>query len=144
MSNYVQAVKFAIVGTVVGTGAGLIGDYVNGKVVMPFINQSLKGVSPTMTTMLGRTAMQLVTGAGIAGCVILAGDQIMNMISGDDPLFRLIYYQVAFQQSGAAQSAARSVKAAVQILTTMNSGSSTQGPLQNTTPACNSPGGCGQ
>jgi hypothetical protein len=140
MSNYVQAVKFAIVGTVVGTGAGLIGDYVNGKVVMPFINQSLQGVTPTVTTMLGRTAMQLVTGAGIAGCVILAGDQIMNMISGDDPLFRLIYYQVAFQQSGAAQSAARSVKAAVQILTTMNSGGQKK---PDPTAPCATAGTCG-
>jgi len=133
MSNpALVACKYAIAGVVVGGTSAYFSDFLYGQAMkmMP------KSFSQDMAGLLGRAAFDVVGATSLAALMIYGGDQIMDQIGGqgEDPLYRLFFYQVAFHSQGVTKRGPAAVRAIwSQIMGSVASGS-----------PCNKPGGCGQ
>lgn len=88
--------KFALAGTVVGVGAGMLGDAINVNVLNPILLPG-PATQPSKVGMAGRMAFQIVAGSVVAGAAMYAGDRLIDvMLSGEDPLFRSFYVLSTF------------------------------------------------
>lgn len=133
MSNEaLVACKYAVAGTVVGGTAAFFSDFFY-RQIQRALPESLKN---DMAGALGRAAFDIVGATSLAAVMIYGGDQIMDKIGGqgEDPLYRLFFYQVAFHAQGATK---RGSGAVIAIWNKILGGVQANSP-------CGKPGGCGQ
>lgn len=135
----VAAFKHAAVGSVVAVGISVLGD----KAVQ-FVVQA---TPQTMGSDKVRSAVVALGALGIGTIALVAGDQLLSAVIGDDdPLFRLFYYQIAFHNMQAAGLFGRHVKALIGDFTTTDRASTGYGaaPMRPPNPppstTCGKPG----
>lgn len=108
--------KFAVAGTIVGVGAGILGDAINVNVLNPIMLPST-GTQPSKAGMAGRMAFQIVAGSLVAGAAMYAGDRLIDMmLSGDDPLFRSFYVLSTFSSMRLVHQNMNNVSGLVDLL----------------------------
>ena len=89
-----NALKFAIIGTGVGSATAVVTDAIYQNVIQT--------LAPTGSSIpggnMGRAAFTFVSATALAATMIYAGDKVADSFgaANDDPLFRLFYYQTAF------------------------------------------------
>lgn len=110
MDQIPRVLSFAAGGIVIGALSSSVSDRVGAairKAVMPNGQVTPAGA-------IGRIAFDVVVIGGSAAIVIYAGDQVLSsLIGGDDPLFRLFYYQIAFNTSQSTYLGARGIQSYV-------------------------------
>lgn len=122
-----NAMKFAVAGTVVGVSTAYLTDTINVQVLQKIVAPA----GPSNTgAQLGRLAFQVVGCAALAGTMIYAGDVVMNSVGpeGTDPLFRLFYYQIAFHTCATTMQGAKAFRNLLQYGIQQVSGPS-MGPI---------------
>lgn len=122
MSNRaLDAVKYALVGSVAGSAVAYAGD-----VAWGFIGQAIGGMAapgPSAIDQLGRAALTGLAAASTAAVVLYAGEQLMQRAgANEDPLVGLFYYQVGFNTMKTAYVAPSAVRNILAQLFTSVSG----------------------
>lgn len=137
--KFVTGLKFAFAGSAVALGVGLLVDTVHGQ-VMNIVNSS--GISHDMSTYV-----MVATGGTLAVAGLLAGDQVLSsIVSGEDPLYHMFYYQLAFQSCNAAYAPLGLLRSfANQGIQSMRSVGRQSTPIPQATGGCGKPAcGAGQ
>jgi len=113
-----QAVKSAVAGIAIGTTTGVVGDAVFQKLVMPILK-------PPVTPNSGGGALAqmalsaMVTGA-TGGLIVYGGNQVFEMVAGNDFFGHLVFYQSCFFTSATIQGSALQIKAILNAIVRMN------------------------
>lgn len=109
MDEFLTAAKFAVTGVLVGAATATVTDLVS-QAVMKAV--ALPGTSTDKAGQLGRQAFSVVLSAALGAGGMLAGDKVMNklVVSTDDPLFRVFYFNTAFLSSATVMGSVRGAR----------------------------------
>lgn len=111
-----EVAKFAVAGTVIGVGAGIVADVISSDVLIPIMRPT-PGTQPSAASQTGRLVFQVVAGSLLAGGIIYGGDRLMDMlVTGDDPLYRTFYTLSAFNSMRLTQQNMSGINSIYQML----------------------------
>lgn len=104
-----DAVKFALLGQVVGSSVAFGADVVFSQ-VSKLVAPPVQG-SASMADNYGRTAFAVVAASGVAGAAMFMGESVMQMAGGgNDPLVGLFFYHTCFDSMGVTRVAPRAIQ----------------------------------
>lgn len=132
MSEGLRAVQMGIAGIAIGSATAWAGDYIFAQALqMSGMNKGDSMLNNLGQT--GRAAFQVVVAGSFGALMMYSGDKVLEMVTnGQDPLYHVLYYQVAFSTSATIMSAARGVKVVLDQLTAASQ-STQQAPPPKTT-----------
>lgn len=110
MSEGLSAVQMGIAGIAVGAATAWTGDYIFSQ-ALEMSGMNKQGSAMNNLGQTGRAAFQIVVAGSFGALMMYAGDKVLEAITnGNDPLYHVLYYQVAFSTSATIMSAARGVR----------------------------------